>query len=111
MIERCDNFTGETQPCPDPSLPEEQQQQQLEQTGCPPPVLSSNPAAPGSFLPFTPASGQPQRPHPPGEDAAVPAGLPGGVPGGAGGVPCSPARLRAPPRRRRAQGAAPPPGG
>jgi foldase protein PrsA len=102
LIERCDNFTGETTPCPDPSLPEEQQQQQLEQTGCPPPVLSANPAAPGSFLPFTPASGQPQRPHPPGEDAAPPAGLPGGVPGAApGSVPVQPG---APPT-------APPPGG
>ena len=27
VIERCDNFAGATQPCPDPSLPEEQQQQ------------------------------------------------------------------------------------
>ena len=115
VIERCDNFTGETQPCPDPSLPEEQQQQQLEQTGCPPPVLSSNPAAPGTFLPFTPASGQPQRPHPPGEDAAAPAGLPGGVPGGAGGVPVQPGATGAPqgaaPPAGAPQGAAPPPGG
>ena len=115
VIERCDNFTGETQPCPDPSLPEEQQQQQLEQTGCPPPVLSSNPAAPGTFLPFTPASGQPQRPHPPGEDAAAPAGLPGGVPGGAGGVPVQPGATGAPPGTAppagAPQGAAPPPGG
>jgi foldase protein PrsA len=104
LIERCDNFTGETTPCPDPSLPEEQQQQQLEQTGCPPPVLSSNPAAPGTFLPFTPASGQPQRPHPPGEDAAVPAGVPGGVPGGAGAVPTQPGAAPTAPT-------APPPGG
>lgn len=103
--ERCDNFTGATQPCPDPSLPKDQQQQQLEQTGCPPPVLSSNPAAPGSFLPFTPASGQPQRPHPPGEDTATPATVPGGVPGAAGGaVPVQPGAT-AP------QGATAPPGG
>ena len=113
VIERCDNFAGATQPCPDPSLPEEQQQQQLEQTGCPPPVLSSNPAAPGSFLPFTPASGQPQRPHPPGEDAAVPAGVPGGVPGGApGAVPVQPGGAAPPGATAPPQGAtAPPPGG
>lgn len=102
VSERCDNFGGEVTPCPDPSLPEEQQKQQLEQTGCPPPVLSSNPAAPGSFVPFTPASGQPQRPHPPGEDTAAPA-APGGIPGGPGGaVPVQPG---AP------QGAPPPPQG
>jgi foldase protein PrsA len=89
--ERCDNFGGEVNPCPDPSLPDEQQQQQLEQGGCPPPVLSRNPAAPGSILPFLAASGQPQRPHPAGEDVEVPAGIPGGVPGGAGGaVPVTP---------------------
>ncbi|MDP9188860.1 MAG: peptidyl-prolyl cis-trans isomerase, partial [Actinomycetota bacterium] len=40
ITERCDNFDGEVSPCPDPTLPPEQQQQQLEQTGCPPPVLS-----------------------------------------------------------------------
>jgi parvulin-like peptidyl-prolyl isomerase len=100
--ERCDNFSGEAQPCPDPSLPEEQQQQQLDQGGCPPPVLSRNPAAPGSILPFLAASGQPQRPHPPGEDVAVPAGIPGGIPGGAGGAPVTPG---APPAA--APGAAP----
>lgn len=105
--ERCDNFGGETTPCPDPSLPEEQQKQQLEQSGCPPPVLSSNPAAPGSFLPFVPATaGQPQRPHPPGEDAAVPAAAPGGVPGGAQGVPVQPGGTAPTPG-----GTAPPPGG
>jgi parvulin-like peptidyl-prolyl isomerase len=103
IAERCDNFSGEVTPCPDPALPEDQQQQQLEQTGCPPPVLSTSPAAPGSFVPFTPASGQPQRPHPPGEDAAVPAGAPGGLPGGAGGAPVQPG---APP----AGATAPPPG-
>jgi parvulin-like peptidyl-prolyl isomerase len=92
-FELCDNFTAEVTPCPDPSLAEEQQEQQLEQNGCPPPVLSNSPAAPGSIVPFTPASGQPQRPHPPGEDAApagVPGGFPGGIPGGAGGVPVQP---------------------
>ena len=90
VMERCDNFEGATTPCPDPSLPEEQQKQQLEQSGCPPPVLSTNPGAPGSFLPFLPASGQPQRPHPPGGDEAPPAAAPGQIPGGAGGVPVQP---------------------
>jgi foldase protein PrsA len=104
--ERCDNFGGAAAPCPDPSLPEEQQKQQLEQSGCPPPVLSSNPAAPGTSLPFIPATGQPQRPHPPGEDVAVPAGVPGGVPGGAQGVPVQPGATAPPPG-----GTAPPPGG
>ena len=32
----------------------------------------NNPAAPGSFVPFAPASGAPQRPHPPGEDDEAP---------------------------------------
>jgi parvulin-like peptidyl-prolyl isomerase len=92
-FELCENFVAEVTPCPDPSLAQEQQDAQLEQSGCPPPVMSSSPAAPGSIVPFTPASGQPQRPHPPGEDAA-PAGVPGGFPGalpggvpGAGGAP------------------------
>lgn len=99
-FELCENFTAEVTPCPDPTLAEEQQEQQLEQNGCPPPVLSNSPAAPGSIVPFTPASGQPQRPHPPGEDTA-PAGIPGGFPGGVpGGVP--PGAGGAPP------GAAPP---
>ncbi len=80
-IDRCDNFEGELNPCPDPSLPPEQQQQQLQQQGCPPPVQTISPAAPGSIELFTPATGgQPQRPHPPGEDAAT--GAPGGLPGG-----------------------------
>ncbi|MDP9228340.1 MAG: peptidyl-prolyl cis-trans isomerase, partial [Actinomycetota bacterium] len=71
LVERCDNFTGSTAPpCPDPSLPDDQQKQQLEEQGCPPPVLSSSPGAPGSFLPFAQPQGQPQRPHPPGEDTA-----------------------------------------
>jgi parvulin-like peptidyl-prolyl isomerase len=87
-FELCENFQTEPTPCPDPSLAQEQQDQQLEQSGCPPPVTSNSPAAPGSIVPFTPASGQPQRPHPPGEDAAAPAGFPGGIPGGIpGGVP------------------------
>jgi parvulin-like peptidyl-prolyl isomerase len=103
--ERCDNFGGEVTPCPDPSLPEDQQKQQLEQTGCPPPVLSTNPGAPGAFVPFTPAAGQPQRPHPPGEDTAAPAAAPGGIPGGVpGSVPAQPG---APP----AGATAPPPPG
>ena len=78
---RCDNFEGEANPCPDPSLPEDQQQQQLETQGCPPPVQSFSPAPPGSIELFTPAGGaQPQRPHPPGEGTAPPPG--GGLPGG-----------------------------
>ena len=82
LIDRCDNFTGEAQPCPDPNLPEAQQQQQLTQQGCPPPAPTISPVAPGSIELFTPASGgQPQKPHPPGEDTAAPA-APGGVPGG-----------------------------
>ena len=93
--ERCDNFAGEVEPCPDPSLPEDQQRQQIEETGCPPPVLPRNPAAPGSILPFIAASGSPQRPHPAGADQEVPAGIlggvPAGVPGAAGGaVPVTP---------------------
>lgn len=93
--ERCDNFAGEVEPCPDPSLPEDQQRQQIEETGCPPPVLPRNPASPGSILPFIAASGSPQRPHPAGPDQEVPAGIPGGVPGGVpggagGAVPVTP---------------------
>lgn len=96
--DRCDNFDADTTPCPDPSLPDEQQQQQIDSGGCPAPVLSTSPAAPGSIEPFVPATGQPQRPHPPGADqetpgfpgGAIPGGVPGGaVPGGAapGGAP------------------------
>lgn len=82
LINRCDNFTGEAEPCPDPTLPEPQQQQQLTQQGCPPPARTISPVAPGSVEPFAPASGgQPQKPHPPGEDTAAPT-APGGVPGG-----------------------------
>jgi parvulin-like peptidyl-prolyl isomerase len=84
---RCDNFTGPPSPCPDPSLPEAQQQQQLQQ-GCPPPVQTISPAAPGTILPSAPsASGPPQRPHSAGEDAA--AGVPSTIPGG-GVVPGAP---------------------
>ena len=46
LIDRCDNFTGEAQPCPDPNLPEAQQQQQLTQQGCPPPAPTISPVAP-----------------------------------------------------------------
>jgi len=90
--ERCDNFEGVAaitqDPC-DPKGPngedlpaaerDERIQQALETTGCPPPVQSRNPAAAGSIQPFIASSGQPQRPHPPGGDAAVPAGVPGGA--------------------------------
>ena len=89
LIVRCDNFEGPiTQPCPDPTLPEEQQQAQLEQNGCPPPVVTPSPISPGTAPEFgQPASGAPQRPHPPGEDTETPGGaLPGGLPPG-GAVP------------------------
>jgi parvulin-like peptidyl-prolyl isomerase len=101
--ERCDNFNGEIEPC-DIEAQEEQQAQLPEdqRTGvsCPAPVFAAGggagptPAAPGSIRVFTPASGQPQRPHPAGEDDEAPApggGLPPGlVPGGAGGAPVQP---------------------
>ena len=106
LVDRCDNFDAEAQPCPDTSLPEEQQQQQLEQ-GCPPPVITASPGAPGSFLPFTPVQGQPQRPHGAGEEAEAPAGLPPGtLPGGAqpGAQPGAPQQGAPPPQ----QGAPPP---
>jgi foldase protein PrsA len=80
-IVRCDNFDGELNPCPDPTLTDQQQQQQLDAQGCPPAVLSTTPAVPGSIQLFAPsAGGQPQRPHPAGEATAPPGGgLPGGV--------------------------------
>jgi len=77
LNERCDNFDGAVIECTE---------EQAAQTGCPPPVLSISPALPGTILPFTPPSGQPQRPHPAGEDAAAPT-VPGGIPGGIPGVP------------------------
>jgi parvulin-like peptidyl-prolyl isomerase len=97
--ERCENFEGEIEPC-DIEAQEEQQAQLPEdqRTGvsCPAPVFAAGggggptPAAPGSIRIFTPPSGQPQRPHPPGEDddAPAPGGAlpPGLVPGGAGGA-------------------------
>ena len=76
LNERCDNFVAPITECTD---------EQEAQTGCPPPVLSMSPVAPGTVLPFTPPSGQAQRPHPPGEDAAAPA-VPGGIPGGVPGA-------------------------
>jgi foldase protein PrsA len=75
VIERCDNFTAPVVECT---------AQQAKQTGCPPPVVSTSPAAPGTIRPFTPASGQPQRPHPAGEATAAPTTpgtLPGTIPG------------------------------
>jgi foldase protein PrsA len=88
---RCDNFTGNPSPCPSPDLTPEQQQQQLQQQGCPPPVLTISPAAPGSVRPFVPATGgAPQKPHPAGADTDT-AGTSGLVPsGGAGGTPVVP---------------------
>jgi PPIC-type PPIASE domain len=95
LIERCDNFSGNPAPCPDPSLTPEQQQQQLQTTGCPPPVLTISPAAPGTIVAFQQATGgQPQKPHPPGEDQAPTPTFPGGAgiaPGGGGApVPVQP---------------------
>jgi parvulin-like peptidyl-prolyl isomerase len=86
LIERCDNFEGNPAPCPDPSLTPEQQQQQLAQSGCPPPVLTISPAPPGTITAFQQATGGlPQKPHPAGEDTEQPA-----VPGAEGGLPISP---------------------
>jgi parvulin-like peptidyl-prolyl isomerase len=94
LTERCNNFKGNPSPCPDPSLTPEQQQQQLEQTGCPPPVLTISPAPPGTVTAFQQATGgQPQKPHPAGEDQAPTPTFPGGAGGtvpvtpGAGGAP------------------------
>jgi foldase protein PrsA len=92
LIDRCDNFEGSPNPCPDPTLTPAQQQQQEQQQGCPPAVLTISPVAPGSVRLFTPASGgQPQKPHPPGEGAApspsttLPAGIgPAGASGATG---------------------------
>jgi parvulin-like peptidyl-prolyl isomerase len=72
LTDRCDNFDVLVPECSD---------EQVKQTGCAPPVPSTSPAAPGSILPFTPASGQPQRPHPPGADQPAAPGFPGGIPG------------------------------
>jgi parvulin-like peptidyl-prolyl isomerase len=107
LVDRCDNFETEAQPCPDESLPQEQQDQQLEQ-GCPPPVISASPGAPGSVLPFTPVQGQPQRPHPAGDAAEAPASVPpGAIPGAPGATPG--ATPGAPPGAQPgAAGAAPP---
>jgi parvulin-like peptidyl-prolyl isomerase len=94
LTDRCNNFSGNPSPCPDPSLTAEQQQQQLEQTGCPPPVLTISPAPPGTITAFQQATGgQPQKPHPAGEDTAQPTvptegGLP--ISPGAGGTPVPP---------------------
>jgi parvulin-like peptidyl-prolyl isomerase len=89
LTERCNNFKGNPAACPDPSLTAEQQQQQLEQSGCPPPVLTISPAPPGTITAFQQATGgQPQKPHPAGEAQASPAQS---IPGGAGGtVPVTP---------------------
>ncbi|MGH2983962.1 MAG: peptidyl-prolyl cis-trans isomerase, partial [Solirubrobacterales bacterium] len=89
LTERCNNFRGNPAPCPDPSLTPEQQQQLLQQSGCPPPVLTITPAPPGTITAFLPTTGAlPQKPHPAGTDQAPTPSLPGGaagtVPGGAG---------------------------
>ncbi len=98
VIDRCDNFTAEVAaPCTD---------EQADSTGCPPPVASRNPLAPGGGadpLAGGQGGGAPQRPHPPGEGEAAPTGAPGGlVPGGA--PPGA-----APPGAAPPSGAAPPP--
>jgi parvulin-like peptidyl-prolyl isomerase len=101
LSERCENFTVEATPC---DLEEQEQQQaslpeeQRQEPSCPAPVFAAGggagptPAAPGTIVPFVPAAGQPQHPHPPGEEtAAPPTGLPGGTfPGGGGAVPVQP---------------------
>lgn len=108
--ERCENFEGERATCDLDKQEEEQAQLPEEQrsgASCPAPVFSISqtdpttgqatftgagptPAAPGTIRIFTPASGQPQRPHPPGGDdeAAAPTGVEGLIPGagGAGGA-------------------------
>jgi hypothetical protein len=94
VISRCDNFTEPIAPCPDPGSPQAQQQVQ----GCDPnaPVPTIAPAAPGSIQQFIPSvGGQPQKPHPAGEDSATPPtsfpGSSGGVvPGAAGGATAPP---------------------
>ena len=90
-IVRCANFNGKPNPCPDPTLSAAQQQQQIQQQGCPPPVQTINPGAPGSVKPFVPSiGGQPQKPHPPGAGTtpAIPGGASSIIPGGAaGGAP------------------------
>jgi foldase protein PrsA len=88
-IVRCANFTGKPNPCPDPTLSPAQQQQQISQQGCPPPVQTTAPAAPGSIKIFTPSiGGQPQKPHPAGagNTPAVPGGASSIIPGAAGGA-------------------------
>jgi parvulin-like peptidyl-prolyl isomerase len=109
LINRCDNFTGPLSPCPPDQIKQQGQQaidDYLSQQGCPPPVLTITPGAPGSFLPFTPASGsQPQRPHPAGEDQPQQPTF--GAPGG--GVPITPGggATGAPPTGAPPTGAAP----
>ena len=102
IIDRCDNFTGvATPPCTS---------EQQAQTGCPPPVNSRSPLAPGAAgaSPLGGASGgTPQRPHPPGAGETPP-----GAPGGAGAVPVTPgAQPGAAPQGAPPPSAAPPPGG
>jgi hypothetical protein len=88
LISRCDNFEGSPNPCPDPTLTPAQQQQQVQQQGCPPPVLTISPVNPGSVRLFVPAAGGlPQKPHPPGEGTAPSQStLPQGIVPGAGGA-------------------------
>ncbi len=76
LIDRCRNFELVPAACTE---------QQLATTGCPPVVISSSPATPGSILPFVTTQGKPQRPHGPGEDEATapaPSFPGGGIPPG-----------------------------
>jgi len=69
VIDRCDNFSATAVQACDPA--------QAKQTGCPPPVTSRSPVAPGtagaSGLGGA-SGGSPQRPHPAGEGAPAPTG-------------------------------------
>jgi foldase protein PrsA len=85
VIDRCDNFVGPAaQPCTS---------QQRAQSGCPPPVPSRTPVAPGqagaSALGGS-TGGAPQRPHPPGAGTAAPTGLPPGLSTGGAGATGAP---------------------
>ncbi len=91
LTERCDNFRG-TRALPGPEPHPRAAATAAPAAGCPPPVSAIYAGAPGHDPAFTPATGgQPQKPHPPGEDQAPrrpsPGGAAGAVPGGAGGAP------------------------
>ncbi len=96
VIDRCDNFTPpETADCTE---------QQIKQSGCAAPVVSTSPGAPGAFRPFLQPTGLPQRPRsvcdppfkgdvptdykpPPACPATgVPGAIPGQIPGATPGA-------------------------